>query len=78
MRTVKDQLERAFQVDSNLTLGSDIFLLINTRVPLLVAQLSNGITVDIQFPARDYHSLRNTNLLRHYAAVTFKFIFQYS
>lgn len=71
MEIVKEQLERISQVDPNLSLEADISLLFNTRIPLLIVPLKNGTKIDIQFASEDYHSIRNTNLIRHYAAVRF-------
>lgn len=72
MLTVKQQLENINSIDSNLK-TEDIFILSNARVPILMVKLNNGTTMDIQFPATDYHSIRNTNLIRHYAAVNLTF-----
>lgn len=69
MRTIIDQIRHLAESDPNFALEKDIFPLIYTRVPLLVVEFKNGVTVDIQFPNIDYHSIRNTNLVRHYAAV---------
>lgn len=69
MRVVMEQIGRLGRLDSGLELESEIFPLFHARVPLLVVSFRNGLMLDIQFPDRDYHALRNTNLVRYYAAV---------
>ncbi|KAI6189693.1 Poly(A) RNA polymerase gld-2-like protein A [Aphelenchoides bicaudatus] len=73
MRTVKEQLERVSRANPEWGLAEEIFMLINARVPILVVRLSNGVNMDVQFPSKDYHTFRNTNLIRHYAAADVRF-----
>lgn len=69
MQTVAEQLQQLEHIDADLKLNGEIFTLSFTRVPLLIVEFKNGVMMDLQFPKLDYHSLRNTNLVRHYAAV---------
>jgi hypothetical protein len=71
MQTVIEQIRHLRDIDRDLELKNDVIPLIFTRVPLLIVEFNNGVMMDIQFPNIDYHALRNTNLVRHYAAVSY-------
>ncbi|CEF63677.1 Hypothetical protein SRAE_1000193500 [Strongyloides ratti] len=45
--------------------------LLHAKVPILQLELKNGLKYDIQFC--NSHSLRNTNLIRHYAAADIRY-----
>uniref|UniRef100_A0AAF5CSW1 Polymerase nucleotidyl transferase domain-containing protein n=1 Tax=Strongyloides stercoralis TaxID=6248 RepID=A0AAF5CSW1_STRER len=64
MNTMLEILKKNNNFD-NLKLAKSS-VLINARVPLLALKFKNGMKIDIQFC--NYHSLRNTDLIRYYAA----------
>ncbi|GMT10453.1 hypothetical protein PFISCL1PPCAC_1750 [Pristionchus fissidentatus] len=46
----------------------DCLIFPHLRIPLLICKFTNGDSLDISLPGLDYQAIRNTHLMRHYAA----------
>uniref|UniRef100_A0A1I7ZNF3 PAP-associated domain-containing protein n=1 Tax=Steinernema glaseri TaxID=37863 RepID=A0A1I7ZNF3_9BILA len=69
MRSVADLLEGS----SEVKLKSECQLVMRSRIPLVIVNLANGVSVDIQFPNATFQAVRNTNLIRHYVMADKRF-----
>lgn len=70
MTAIMDLLERLKEQDPGLELAEEMFPLFWTKVPLIICRFKNGLALDIQVPDANFHAIRNTNLIRHYVAVS--------
>jgi len=61
-------VENLVETRADLELVGPIEQLTRANVPLLIAKFKNGVNFDLQFPREDLQAVRNTNLIKHYAA----------
>jgi len=43
------------------------------RIPIIISRFTNGYSVDVQFPAENFQSIRNTNLIKQYVSADPRF-----
>ncbi|CAD5231378.1 unnamed protein product [Bursaphelenchus xylophilus] len=73
MDSVMELLSQLQLKDPNLAFSAPPFPLYRAHVPLVCCFFTSGLSIDIQFPDENFHAIRNTNLVRHYAAVDPRF-----
>uniref|UniRef100_A0A914C3A9 Polymerase nucleotidyl transferase domain-containing protein n=1 Tax=Acrobeloides nanus TaxID=290746 RepID=A0A914C3A9_9BILA len=73
MKKTADLLELMGKDDPNLEFSQPATFLPDAHTPLVEVSFKNGMSLDIAFPKNDYHSLRNTNLMKLYVAADPRF-----
>lgn len=70
MKKLADLFEKMGTNDPELRFSKPITFLSDIYAPIMKVSFVNKLNLDIAFPRRDFHTLRNTNLIKLYASVS--------